>query len=143
MRACETAYDFTPGQTAEQTPWGAYLLEHLRSTAAWVSRTLCAAIEDMARDAVLQEKYVPKFRQNLELAEAAARCETWDVAYTIRARRFEPLTAVRKPEDAELKERVQAARTGALEALKDALANYLSSIYPEWDEKNLIYRKEF
>ena len=122
MRACETAYDFTPGQTAEQTPWGAYLLEHLRSTAAWVSRTLCAAIEDMARDAVLQEKYVPKFRQNLELAEAAAHCETWDAAYTIRARRFEPLTAVRKPEDAELKERVQAARTGALEALKDALA---------------------
>ena len=27
-------------------------------------------------------------------------------------------------------------------ALKDALANYLSSIYPEWDESNLVYRKE-
>jgi len=27
-------------------------------------------------------------------------------------------------------------------ALKDALANYLRSKYPEWDEKILIYRKE-
>lgn len=28
-------------------------------------------------------------------------------------------------------------------ALKEALANYLRSKYPGWDEKNLIYRKEF
>jgi 5-methylcytosine-specific restriction endonuclease McrA len=28
-------------------------------------------------------------------------------------------------------------------ALKDALANYLRSKYLGWDEKNLIYRKEF
>lgn len=27
-------------------------------------------------------------------------------------------------------------------ALKAALANYLSSIYPGWDESNLVYRKE-
>ena len=28
-------------------------------------------------------------------------------------------------------------------SLKEALANYLRSKYPRWDEKNLIYRKEF
>ena len=78
MQACEAAYALPPEQKAEQTPWGAYLIESLKKTAAWVERNLKQALRLAQEDAVLGEKYAPKLAENLEAVRVLGARTGWD-----------------------------------------------------------------
>ena len=122
MRQCEEAYVLDDTADAAQTPWGRALIARLHETAAWVRRDLERTAAAMVRDAVLQEKYLPRFLENIaSVAELEAR-ESWDDIYDNRLLSFGSVPPVRSPEDPELKETVQNIRKGALEALKGAQA---------------------
>ena len=122
MQACEAAYALPPEQKAEQTPWGAYLVESLKKTAAWVERNLKQALRLAQEDAVLGEKYAPKLTENLEAVRALGARTGWDDIYENRVLSFGTLPPVRSPEYPEKKDAVQNLRKGALQALKDAQA---------------------
>lgn len=122
MQACEAAYALPPEQKAEQTPWGAYLIESLKKTAAWVERNLKQALRLAQEDAVLGEKYAPKLTENLEAVRALGARTGWDDIYENRVLSFGTLPPVRSPEYPEKKDAVQNLRKGALQALKDAQA---------------------
>ena len=122
MQACEAAYALPPEQKAEQTPWGAYLIESLKKTAAWVERNLKQALRLAQEDAVLGEKYAPKLTENLEAVRALGARTGWDDIYENRVLSFGTLPPVRSPEYPEMKDAVQNLRKGALQALKDAQA---------------------
>ncbi len=122
MQACEAAYALPPEQKAEQTPWGAYLIESLKKTAAWVERNLKQALRLAQEDAVLGEKYAPKLAENLESVRALGARTGWDDIYENRVLSFGTLPPVRSPEYPEKKDAVQNLRKGALQALKDAQA---------------------
>ncbi len=122
MRRCEEAYAPENAMDAAQTPWGRALIARLRETTAWVRRNMQQAVDAMARDAVLQEKYAPKFLDNIEAVASLEAREGWDEIYENRLLSFGSVPPVRSPEDAELKETVQNIRKEALAALKDAQA---------------------
>ena len=122
MQACEAAYALPPEQKAEQTPWGAYLIESLKKTTAWVERNLKQALRLAQEDAVLGEKYAPKLAENLESVRALGARTGWDDIYENRVLSFGTLLPVRSPEYPEMKDAVQNLRKGALQALKDAQA---------------------
>ena len=122
MQACEAAYALPPEQKAEQTPWGAYLIESLKKTAAWVERNLKQALRLAQEDAVLGEKYAPKLTENLEAVRALGARTGWDDIYENRVLSFGTLPPVCSPEYPEKKDAVQNLRKGALQALKDAQA---------------------
>lgn len=122
MQRCEAAYQFTAELDASQTPWGSYLINRLHKTTAWVQRSLSQAISALVKDAVLEEKYLPVFQQNLALVTELAARTSWDEIYENRVLSFGKLPPVKNPENPELKETAQNARTDALQALKDAQA---------------------
>lgn len=122
MDACAQAYQLVGVTDAGETVWGAYLIENLKKTAAWVRRSLGEAVAAMAHDAVLQEKYVPKFIESIEAVAALEQRQNWDEIFENRVLSFTRLPPVRAPEDVEAKETAQAARKNALQALKDAQA---------------------
>ena len=122
MRRCEEAYAPENATDAAQTPWGRALIARLRETTAWVRKNLQQAVDAMVCDAVLQEKYAPKFLDNIDQVAALEAREGWDEIYENRLLSFGSVPPVRSPEDAELKETVQNIRKEALAALKDAQA---------------------
>ncbi len=120
LAQCAQAYDFAEDTAAEETVWGAYLMDALRETLASAEEKLRDALAIMQRDAVLSEVYAPLFAENLRAVCALAQQKTWDAIYENRISGFGRLRPVRKPEDPDCKECVQELRKSALEAIQKA-----------------------
>ena len=119
MTRCETA---SAGDAvgAEETVWGAYLIAEYRGVLQSAQRTLQISLDAMQRDGVLAEKYAPVFAQNLETVTAQLAFSAWDDIAANPITDFGKLPPVRKPEDAQLKDRVQKSRKSCLASIRDA-----------------------
>ncbi len=121
MEQCVRLYDRLPNLSAEQTPWGEYLIEKLRDTLRSAEQTLLHAVQIAHEDAAVDEKYTPALMQNIGLIRALSEKTAWDDFYNNRIPAFDSLAAVRKADNPECKERVKKMRETALKAVKDAL----------------------
>ena len=119
LDACEAGLELTGVTGAEQTPWGASLLEGLRACAGEEAAVLEGALAELAPDESLT-KYAPVFRANAQGLRALAACRTWDETLTAlpAATAFGSLPPVRSCDDPALKERVKELRAQALKRVR-------------------------
>jgi len=114
LRECEAGLDLTEIGGAEQTAWGAYLLDGLRSYAADQADALDRiAAELNCCDSLA--KYGPVFAANAAGLRALSVCETWDetLAAFPAAADFGRLPPVKNCDDSSLQERAKAIREQA------------------------------
>ena len=114
LRECEARLDLTEVSGAEQTVWGSYLLDGLRSCAADQAN----ALERIAAELNLCDslkKYGPVFSNNAAGLRLLSACGTWDetVAAFPNAADFGRLPPVKNCEDPSLQERAKAIREQA------------------------------
>jgi ATP-dependent helicase/nuclease subunit A len=103
---------------AEQTVWGAYLLDGLRRCAREQAGVLEGILAELESSESLA-KYRPTFAQNAADLRALAARETWDGMRTAAAGLdFGKLLPVRSCDDPALKDRAQAVRKQAQEQVK-------------------------
>lgn len=111
---CEARLNLSGITGAEQTVWGKYLLDGLRSCA----REQADCLEKIAAELSLSDslaKYVPVFSANAEGLRKLAACETWDETVTAfpEAADFGRLPPVKACEDLSLQERAKVIREQA------------------------------
>ena len=123
---CEAGLDLAALTGAEQTPWGAYLLDGLRRCAVEQAEALERLKRDLEADAVLV-RYVPVFEQNAAQLRKLSSCAAWDEALEAipEALDFGRLPPVRSCEDKALQGRAQAVRKLA----KDQLRKWGDELY--------------
>ena len=103
---------------AEQTIWGAYLLDGLRRCAGEQAAALEAVRAELDREPSLA-KYAPLFERNAADLRALAARGTWDeMLAALEALDFGRLPPVRSCDDPALKDRAQAVRKQAQEQVK-------------------------
>ena len=124
MRECEEIYNVLPSVTAEESRWGQYLIERLHKILCDAENTLRCAIETAHEDANVDAKYTPTLLDNLYMIQQFKNNRTWDAIYENRNIPFMSLSAVRKTDNPQCKERVKMMRETALDAVKDALSEF-------------------
>lgn len=117
---CKAAYVFSDGQRAEETLWGAYLIEELRQALDAAERNLDEALRLMRDDDVLLAVHAPLVEENLRAVRALAACKTWDEFYENQITGFGTLKPIRKPLDAARKETTKELRASALAGIRAA-----------------------
>lgn len=123
----EARLDLSGVSGAEQTVWGAYLLDGLRSCALEQADALDAVKKELDRCESLS-KYCPTFTQNTADLRALAALETWDeMLAAVGTLDFGKLLPVRSCEDSALKDRAQAIRKQAQEQIKKWAAELYGS----------------
>ena len=117
---CIKSADLSETTDAAQTVWGAYLLADLH-------RFLQMQIAAMKQCAELagENGTIPKvealLRENVVALEFLNEAKTWDEVVARRTINYGRMTFPRKMEDLELKERIQAVRSGCKDGLADKL----------------------
>ena len=117
---CIKSADLSETTDAAQTVWGAYLLADLH-------RCLQMQIAAMRQCAELagENGTIPKvealLRENVVALEFLNEAKTWDEVVARRTINYGRMTFPRKMEDLELKERIQAVRSGCKDGLADKL----------------------
>ena len=117
---CIKSADLSETTDAAQTVWGAYLLADLH-------RFLQLQIAAMKQCAELagENGTIPKvealLRENVVALEFLNEAKTWDEVVARRSINYGRMTFPRKMEDLELKERIQAVRSGCKDGLADKL----------------------
>ena len=119
MARCEQAYTSLP-DAAEQTLWGAYLMERIKKTVSSYRGQMAELLPLLRRDAVLSEKYVPVFEENIAQLDALLVCERWDAMYAAKIDSFGRLPGIRSCGDEALRLQAQELRKNALAAVRDA-----------------------
>ena len=115
---------------AEDTPWGALLLEEARRQARWCREQLAAALALAGEDELLQANYAPTLSATLDALEGFLSAEGWDGAAACMPIPFPPAGRKRKraagaspmeaQRGAEAAERVKAIRDRCKKQLEKA-----------------------
>ena len=119
LDACEAGLALEGISGAEQTPWGAYLLQGLRDCCLEQAAALEEAALELERSDSLG-KYVPTFRQNAAGLRSLAACGSWDETLNAipSATDFGRLPVVRACPEPELQARVKAIRSQAQDLVR-------------------------
>lgn len=124
LEQCERACSVEGITAAEQTPWGAYLLERFREDARISCRLLEQAIALAEDDTQLCDKYVPPMQTNLQTIRELAQQTTWDGVCEHSTLKLAKMNPVRSVQNAELKQRVSDLSKEALERIKKSQAAF-------------------
>ena len=116
---CEAGLALSGVTGAEQTPWGAWLLEELRRCALEQAEALETVKRELDREESLA-KYCPLFGQNAANLRRLAACTAWDEALGAmdEALDFGRLPPVKNAADPELQARAKAIREQAKDSLR-------------------------
>ena len=97
-------------ETIGQTPWGAYVLTEFHAFLRQQIARMQAAVEEMQHYPAIEKSYGAVFRENINQLQTLEDCEDWDTVCANLAGSFGKLSAVRKPEDPQVKERLAGIR---------------------------------
>ncbi len=128
----EEAYDF----------WESIAFEHIRLALDYAYQVTNECMELSTQEPNLHEKYFPTFCVDMDfikLAREWAQINDWDSVYKVCSHfSFEPLNAVRKCENLELKQLL----TGYRDAVKNAINNSVLS-FMKYSRENIIEDIEY
>ena len=128
LRDCETMLDLRELRGAEQTVWGAYLIQGLRECALRYAEALEELRQELDQNDTLQ-KYGPLYGQNAANLRKLAACESWDelCAAIPEAADFGRLPTVRNCDDLDLQTRAKAVRKQTTEQIRNWCAEFYGS----------------
>jgi len=102
--------DLSRYENIGQTPWGSYVLREFRVFLSQQIGRMQEALDEMRAYPLIERGYGETFRQNIcQLTELMEQTD-WDSICRTRVESFGRLGAVRKPEDAQVKERIANVR---------------------------------
>ena len=128
---CEAGLELRDLRGAEQTPWGAWLLEGLRSCALERAAALERMVRELAESGSLA-KYGPVFLDNAAQLRHLAACPDWDgtLAAAKTDTDFGRLPPLRNCGDPELQARAKALR----EQTKELIRGWCGELYGSSEE---------
>ena len=111
--------------SAEQTPWGAYLVREFQAFLSEQTAVFQEAVQEIALSEALA-KYLPVYQKNLSQLESYASLTTWDALYELAQSKpsFDRLPPLRNCGDPELQARVKAIRNHTTDQIRKWLGEF-------------------
>lgn len=111
----------------EQTPWGQYLMEDLRTFLTEQKARMEKLAEQAGADESLAPKVAPMLWETSEMLGEMAAWESWDQIWKAGAPDFARMPTVRKPQDPELRDRIRDAKAACKKELEKKLRPFAAS----------------
>ena len=123
LDSCLSASNVTDITDASQTVWGRYLLDDLHTYLDCQIAVMERCITDMEKSGGL-EKPIANYRETLMGMQELRSCHTWDETVSHRSITYSRLNFPKKDVDAELIDRVKAARNACKDGLEKKLESF-------------------